>query len=589
MRTIAISLFLFLFVYNPSDARGSEWSIEDFFAEEGAAEKKCIDCLDNSVSIYFVNVGQGNAVVIRNHRNGNVLITDAGTSARPNGLSDDMLASNIGASLHLFQSSPSSQLESTKASSFSFESGDSLLSERKRKVAQSSESQFDLGESPGKIIIIVSHPDKDHINLLTEIILKNQGDIRRRVEHICLGGNILDYHTGITQVFINALIFIPHIVSAPPAASAEMSSATAEEDVQLNVEMLNKITILSHIVPPGLLAGVLSILAKEPDRDEGRTRSHAGEKITAKKASAHKAVDDGMVSDEDDNDDNEEEKKDKRTRSKEIKRIADELTKMGIELRSLPFMQHVKIDRFFDSEQANASLEFLAINAYHRGSHDCQDASFDRCAADVNGGSSVHSPEKKARQISIKSSSSKILDELRDGITGTDSVNGNSALVRLVINGFNFIFTGDANGTTTNRIMFEERDFLKLKTRILLANHHGSKSHDTNAASWAFATYPEYVVMSAGLHNGYQHPHFQAVCNYLMLPSVLSPETSMFGGEFPGEEPHPIIFQNPVALTGKIVEKMGRRKGAKLFLNMRDAGNLLRSFPVLERFFSSNR
>ena len=155
MRTIAISLFLFLFIYNPSDARGSEWSIEDFFAEEGAAEKKCIDRLDNSVSIYFVNVGQGNAVVIRNHRNGNILIIDAGTSARPNGLSDDMLASNIGASLHLFQSSPSSQLESTKASSFSFESGDSLLSERKRKVAQSSESQFDLGESPGKIIIIV--------------------------------------------------------------------------------------------------------------------------------------------------------------------------------------------------------------------------------------------------------------------------------------------------------------------------------------------------------------------------------------------------------------------------------------------------
>jgi beta-lactamase superfamily II metal-dependent hydrolase len=595
VRTIAISLFLFLFVYNPSDARGSEWSIEDFFAEEGTAEKKCIDRLDNSVSIYFVNVGQGNAVVIRNHRNGNVLIIDAGTSARPNDLSDDMLASNIRSLMHL--SSARAQSESTEMLSFSLEGGDSLVSdlfEQKRKLEQSSESQFDLDDCSGKIIIIVSHPDKDHINLLAKMILTNQEDIRRRIEHIYLGGNILDYHTGITQAFINALIFIPHTVSVPSAASAEMSSATAEEDVPLNAEMLNKITILSHIVPPGRLAGVLSILAKEPDRDEGRTRSHAGEKINAKKASAHKVVDDGMVSDEDDN---EEEKKDKRTRSKEIKRIVDELTKMGIELRSLPFMQHLKIDRFFDPEQERASLEFLAVNAYHSRSHDCQDTPFDICTADVNGGSSINTSERKATKSSIKPdlstrhlASVRIVDKLsviNDGATGTDSVNGNSAVVRLVINGFNFIFTGDANGTTTDRIMFEEQDFLKLKTRILLANHHGSKSHDTNAASWAFATYPEYVVMSAGLHNGYQHPHFQAVYNYLMLPSVSPPETSMPEGGVPREEAHPIIFQNPVALTGKVVEKMGYGKGTKLFLNMGDAENLLRRFPLLEGDFNA--
>ena len=373
----------------------------------------------------------------------------------------------------------------------------------------------------------------------------------------------------------------------------EVSSATAEEDVRLNAEMLNKITILSHVVPPGHLADVLSVLAKKPDRDENSASSHGREKITAKKA--HKDIDDSMESDKDDNE--EEEKRETQTRSKEIKRIVDELAGRGIELQSLPFMQHVKIDRFFDPEQERASLEFLAINAYHSGSHDCQDSLFNICAADVNGGSSVHSPEKKARQTSTKSSSfalrlaprriSDKLSTINDGITGTDSVNGNSAVVRLVINGFNFIFTGDANGTTTDRIMFEEQAFSKLKARILLANHHGSKSHDTNAASWALATYPEYVVISAGLHNGYQHPHFQAVYNYLMLPSISLSETSMSEGGVPREEAHPIIFQNPVALTGKIVEKMKYRKGDKLFLKMRDAEILLRRLLVLEDDFNA--
>ncbi len=585
----------------------------------GSLSQKCTDRVDNSISIHFVNVGQGNAVVIRNQKNANILIIDAGTSSHPPGLSKDTLVSNISHSLYLSQSSPQSLLQSkgAQASSHSLKSSVDVT-ERKRKSPQSSASKFKLGQDFGKIIVIVSHPDKDHINLITEMLKINKDSIRQRIEHIYVGGNILDYHTSVTRKFMNSLIslLLSNNARVSSAASMEMPFEANEFDVSLDTAMLSKVTILSHVVPTDRLGDVLHILAKKTGGEKRSAGGRIKRKVTTERAShVLEGADDGMVSDdsgsdEDDygdgsDEDDEKEAREKQKQSEGRQRIINELKAERIELLLLPFMQHIKIDRFFDSTQVEASLEFLAINAYHSGSCDCEDFSFGECISSAN---DIKSAEKQSKALETLDSSEKRLKKassesdlytsglasegvadklsfINDGVSGTDSVNGNSAVVRLTMSGANFIFTGDANGATTDRIMFEEQDFSKLKACILLANHHGSKSHDTNAASWAFVTYPEYVVISAGLHKGYQHPHFQAIYNYLMLPSVSVSESLAHEALMHEVGEHPIIFQNPVTLTGKIVEKMGGTKKAKFFVDMEKVSTLLGRLSVLGRDF----
>ena len=114
----------------------------------------------------------------------------------------------------------------------------------------------------------------------------------------------------------------------------------------------------------------------------------------------------------------------------------------------------------------------------------------------------------------------------------SEAVNGNGAVVRLSMTVRNFIFTGDATGKTTKRILDNVSDAAKLKSRILMASHHGAETHETNSASWALATSPERVIFSAGLNSGLEHPRLQTVFNYLMLPSLE-----------PGLDEHNVIFE----------------------------------------------
>lgn len=89
--------------------------------------------------------------------------------------------------------------------------------------------------------------------------------------------------------------------------------------------------------------------------------------------------------------------------------------------------------------------------------------------------------------------------------------NENSVMVRLEFDEFSMLFTGDGE--------FGLRDWLVanhpglLDVDVLKAAHHGS--YNGTSAPWLAAVTPRYVVISAGVDEGYGHPHEGAINAYL--------------------------------------------------------------------------
>lgn len=89
--------------------------------------------------------------------------------------------------------------------------------------------------------------------------------------------------------------------------------------------------------------------------------------------------------------------------------------------------------------------------------------------------------------------------------------NNNTLVVRVDYGGFSMLFSGDAEEDERKWLVehFEEL----LDTDVLKASHHGS--HNGTSEDWLTAVSPEYVVISAGVHKGFRHPHPEAVQAYL--------------------------------------------------------------------------
>lgn len=90
-----------------------------------------------------------------------------------------------------------------------------------------------------------------------------------------------------------------------------------------------------------------------------------------------------------------------------------------------------------------------------------------------------------------------------------DDLNNTSVVLRLTYRGKSFLFTGDASRS-------EEKDILEagynVKADVLKAGHHGSNS----SSNYVFLreVMPEYVVISVGKDNSYNHPGDNAVSRF---------------------------------------------------------------------------
>lgn len=86
--------------------------------------------------------------------------------------------------------------------------------------------------------------------------------------------------------------------------------------------------------------------------------------------------------------------------------------------------------------------------------------------------------------------------------TGDDNGdrNNNSVVAKLSYSEIDFLFTGDMESKTEQKILDRQ-----LEAEILKAGHHGSKTSSSN--DFLDVVKPETVIISAGLNNSYGHPH----------------------------------------------------------------------------------
>ena len=112
-----------------------------------------------------------------------------------------------------------------------------------------------------------------------------------------------------------------------------------------------------------------------------------------------------------------------------------------------------------------------------------------------------------------------IVDQTNEMLANREKVNLNNQSIvgRLVYKDFSVMFTGDAEKEVESNI-WADNDEKKLKSTILKAGHHGSKT--ASSENFLSVVKPEVVLISAGEPdkrggNTYGHPHVEPLENYL--------------------------------------------------------------------------
>lgn len=100
--------------------------------------------------------------------------------------------------------------------------------------------------------------------------------------------------------------------------------------------------------------------------------------------------------------------------------------------------------------------------------------------------------------------------EGKDILPVIEDQNHESIVFELVMNDARFLFTGDADAKSEQRILEEHSDYIAERSMIrpldvLKVGHHGSKTSTTE--QWLRAWSPKSAVISAGVNNIYGHPH----------------------------------------------------------------------------------
>lgn len=102
------------------------------------------------------------------------------------------------------------------------------------------------------------------------------------------------------------------------------------------------------------------------------------------------------------------------------------------------------------------------------------------------------------------------LGEASVTVVGVNSVpedtNNTSIVIRIVYGDTSFLFTGDAEQETEERILESGQD---IESTVLKVGHHGSSTSTSQA--FLDAVNPAYAVISCGKDNSYGHPHSETL------------------------------------------------------------------------------
>lgn len=95
-------------------------------------------------------------------------------------------------------------------------------------------------------------------------------------------------------------------------------------------------------------------------------------------------------------------------------------------------------------------------------------------------------------------------------IKGSEDLNNNSIVGKVVFGEFSMLFTGDSEAPTEKEMLKAHKG--QLKSTILKSPHHGSKTSSNRAYLKAVA--PEAAFISVGADNEYKHPHAVTINKY---------------------------------------------------------------------------
>lgn len=98
-----------------------------------------------------------------------------------------------------------------------------------------------------------------------------------------------------------------------------------------------------------------------------------------------------------------------------------------------------------------------------------------------------------------------------------EDTNNTSIVIRIVYGDTSFLFTGDAEQETEEKILESDQD---IESTVLKVGHHGSSTSTSQA--FLDAVNPTYAVISCGKDNSYGHPHSET------LTKLASAEVEVF-------------------------------------------------------------
>lgn len=87
-----------------------------------------------------------------------------------------------------------------------------------------------------------------------------------------------------------------------------------------------------------------------------------------------------------------------------------------------------------------------------------------------------------------------------------EDTNNTSIVIRIVYGDTSFLFTGDAEQETEEKILESDQD---IESTVLKVGHHGSSTSTSQA--FLDAVSPTYAVISCGKDNSYEHPHSETL------------------------------------------------------------------------------
>ena len=182
--------------------------------------------------------------------------------------------------------------------------------------------------------------------------------------------------------------------------------------------------------------------------------------------------------------------------------LISDLHTLGIDVIDVLILSHLHIDHtggvtdLYDNFQIE-NLILPELSTFSEGIYSAQFA-IDKM---TRNGKGVYSA-KEGMEFSLGAIDVEIVASYFD----SDNENNRSLIIKALLEGKSFLFTGDAEKKTEKLLIKENKN---IDCDILKVAHHGSNS--STVKDFLESTTPEIALISVGKNNMYHHPHYATI------------------------------------------------------------------------------